>query len=141
MSKRIWNLKYVAGNPEMFSKVTHAADNPRTRADALVDAAKVSRNGWRVWVEHASTGVRIFESDVERAHSGKAEVKLSVGEETFMKSVLTEAGRATAGMRISFAHTEGRAVSGLAKKGLVLRLDDEVELTDIGAAWLAAARI
>ncbi|HDR9174476.1 TPA: hypothetical protein QDB23_001689 [Burkholderia vietnamiensis] len=95
MSKHIWNLKYVAGNPEMFSKVINAADNPRTRTVALEDAEKVAKNGWRVWVEHASTGVRIFESDVERAHSGKAEVKLSVGEEIFMKSVLAEAGRAT----------------------------------------------
>lgn len=48
MSKRIWNHKYVAGNPEMFTKVIHAADNPRTRAVALEDAEKVANNGGAV---------------------------------------------------------------------------------------------
>jgi hypothetical protein len=28
----------------------------------------VAANGWRVWVEHAVTGERIFESDVEKAY-------------------------------------------------------------------------
>ncbi|WP_432263496.1 hypothetical protein [Cupriavidus sp. TMH.W2] len=69
MSKRIWNLKYVAGNPAMFTKVRSDADNPRTRAGALADASKVAKNGWRVWVEHADTGVRIFESEAEQAHT------------------------------------------------------------------------
>lgn len=67
------------------------------------------------------------------------EVRLSLGEETFMMSVLAEAGRASAGTLISYNHTEGRAVSGLAKKGMVVRLDGEVQLTDAGAAWLATA--
>jgi len=68
MTKKIWNLKYVAGNPRMFNKVIDAADNPRTRADAMVDAEKVAQNGWRVWVEHAKNGTRIFESEEEKAH-------------------------------------------------------------------------
>ncbi|WP_316157795.1 hypothetical protein [Cupriavidus sp. BIC8F] len=72
MSKRIWNLKYVVGNPTMFTKVTSDADNPKTRADALADASKVALNGWRVWVEHAETGVRIFESEAELAHTDAA---------------------------------------------------------------------
>ncbi|KWB61673.1 hypothetical protein WL39_20550 [Burkholderia ubonensis] len=124
----------------MFTKVTNAADNPRIRADALADDARVSRNGWRFWAEHTSTGIRIFESNVARAHSGKAKVE-QFCEEIFMKSVLAEAGRAMAGMRVLFDHTEGRAVSGLAKKGLAVRLDGEVRLTDIGAAWLATATV
>ncbi|WP_434034797.1 hypothetical protein [Cupriavidus sp. a3] len=69
MSKRVWNLKYVAGNPAMFTTVRSDADNPRTRAVALIDATKVAQNGWRVWVEHVNTGVRIFESEAEQAHS------------------------------------------------------------------------
>ncbi|MDF0506622.1 hypothetical protein POK33_38370 [Burkholderia cenocepacia] len=68
MSKRIWNLKYVADNPEMFTKVICAADNPRTREVALEDAEKVAKNGWRVWVEHYRTGERIFESEREKLH-------------------------------------------------------------------------
>ena len=65
--KKIWNLKYVAGNPDMFAKVTDAAGNPRLRAVAISDANKVAPNGWRVWVEHAQTGERIFESEAETA--------------------------------------------------------------------------
>jgi hypothetical protein len=34
---------------------------------------------------------------------------------------------------------EGRAVSGLAKKGLVVRHVGEVELTALGATWLRQA--
>ncbi|WP_151072933.1 hypothetical protein [Cupriavidus oxalaticus] len=68
MSKRIWNLKYVIGNPAMFTKVTNDAGNPRSQAEALADAEKVACNGWRVWVEHTNTGVRIFESEAEQAH-------------------------------------------------------------------------
>lgn len=67
MSKKVWNLMYVAGNPELFERVTTAAENPRARAVALADAEHVARNGWRVWVEHADTGKRIFQSKEEIA--------------------------------------------------------------------------
>lgn len=30
-------------------------------------ASKVAANGWRVWVEHQQTGLRIFESEMEKA--------------------------------------------------------------------------
>ncbi|ENZ78080.1 MULTISPECIES: Lrp/AsnC family transcriptional regulator [Ralstonia] len=66
-------------------------------------------------------------------------VKLSLGEEAFMKSVLKEAGLASAGSTVSYDHTDGRAVSGLVKKGLVLRHSGEVELTKLGAEWLSQA--
>ncbi|MCK8652985.1 Lrp/AsnC family transcriptional regulator [Ralstonia insidiosa] len=66
-------------------------------------------------------------------------VKLSVGEEAFMQSVLKEAGPASAGSSVSYDHMEGRAVSGLAKKGLVVRHVGEVELTALGATWLRQA--
>lgn len=66
-------------------------------------------------------------------------VKLSFGEEAFMQSVLKEAGPASAGSTVSYDHMEGRAVSGLAKKGLVVRHVGEVELTALGAAWLSQA--
>lgn len=66
-------------------------------------------------------------------------VKLSLSEEAFMKSVLKEAGPALAGSTVSYDHTEGRAVSGLAKKGLVMRRVGDVELTALGAEWLSQA--
>lgn len=63
---------YVVGNPELFKRVTTAAGNPRARPVALVDAEHVARNGWRVWVEHADTGKRIFQSQEEIAFQQKA---------------------------------------------------------------------
>lgn len=67
MSKKIWNLMYVAGNPAMFSQVFANADNPCTRKDALEGANTIANNGggWRLWVEHNDTGERIFESPAE----------------------------------------------------------------------------
>ena len=67
--------------------------------------------------------------------------QLSFGEAAFMKAVLERTGPAQAGTLVPFDHTEGRAVSGLAKKGLVVRLNREVQVTDAGAAWLAAAAV
>lgn len=70
MSKRVWNLMYVAGNPAMFTRVISNADNPMSRADALKAAEKVAGNGggWRVWVEHHTKADRIFESQAEKNH-------------------------------------------------------------------------
>lgn len=63
-------------------------------------------------------------------------VKLSPGELAFMESALDEAGGViTKGTAISFDHTEGRAISGLEKKGMVVRFIGEVEVTTLGAAW------
>jgi len=69
-TNRVWNVKYVVGNPTMFSKVTTNANGPLRRADALKGAKRVAENGggWRVWVEHATTGERIFESIAEINH-------------------------------------------------------------------------
>lgn len=66
-TQKVWNLKYVAGNPAMFSKVTTAAGSPMKRSDALEGAQSIDANGggWRVWVEHAESGKRIFESAAE----------------------------------------------------------------------------
>lgn len=65
--------------------------------------------------------------------------KLSVGELAYMRSALEEAGGViTAGTRIQYDHTEGRAVSGLAKKGMVMLRDGETEVTPLGAAWFLA---
>lgn len=77
MAKKIWNLMFVAGNPTMFDRVISNADNPMQRQAALDGAAHITQNsckgdspppGWRVWIEHAHTGERIFESAAEIAH-------------------------------------------------------------------------
>jgi hypothetical protein len=67
-TQKCWTLKYVVGNPKMFSRVTTDDSSPGRRSEVLADAAKVAANGWRVWVEHAVTGERIFESDAEKTH-------------------------------------------------------------------------
>lgn len=75
MSKKVWNLMYVAGNPAMFSRVTSCTENPMPRADAIAGAEKIAKNGWRVWVEHHQTGRRIFESVPEQQHKASQEAK------------------------------------------------------------------
>lgn len=73
MSKKVWNLMYVVGNPAMFTRVTSNADNPMSRADALAAAETVASNGggWRVWVEHHTKAERIFESQAEKDHKAQ----------------------------------------------------------------------
>lgn len=66
-TQEVWIIKYVAGNPAMFTRVTTDAAGAIMRGDALAGAEKVAANGWRVWVEHAVSRERIFESDVEKA--------------------------------------------------------------------------
>lgn len=67
MSKRIWNLMYHCGKRVA---VTANADNPLPRAQALQGAATIAGNGWKVWVEHADTGKRIFESPAQGRDGG-----------------------------------------------------------------------
>lgn len=67
-------------------------------------------------------------------------VKLSPGERAFMDSALQEAaGSIPAGTLISVDLTEGRAVGGLERKGLLVRRPGEAEFTALGAAWLQDA--
>ena len=70
-----------------------------------------------------------------------AKVKLSQGELAFMESVVKEAEGCAlaAGSLVSYDHTEGRAVTGLEKKGLLRRHGaGEVELLALGAARIRA---
>lgn len=66
--QKSWILKYVAGNPAMFTRVLTDGSGPGRRGEVLKDAEKVASNGWRAWVEHAATGERVFESHVEKAY-------------------------------------------------------------------------
>lgn len=75
MSKKVWDLMYVAGNPAMFSRVIGNASNPMSRSEALAAAEKVAANGWRAWVQHHVRGERIFESPAEKAHQAAAAAK------------------------------------------------------------------
>lgn len=71
-------------------------------------------------------------------------IKLPPGELAFMVSALDEVGGPLAeGLRVEIAHTEGRAVSGLEKKGLLQRdrATDEAVFTSLGAAWSVVYRL
>jgi len=69
----MWNLKYVVGNPAMFTKVTSCSDNPMERRKALEAGEMLSGHGWRVWVESANDqSKRIFESEAEKKHGSAA---------------------------------------------------------------------
>lgn len=68
MTKKVWNLKFVCGNPARFSSVTSCAENPMSRAAAISGAEVIAKNGWRVWVEHHVSAERIFESAQEVEH-------------------------------------------------------------------------
>lgn len=68
-------------------------------------------------------------------------IKLSPGEIALIESVRQEMqdGPCTAGLLASYDHTEGRAVAGLEKKGLVRRFGGaEFELLALGAARINA---
>ena len=69
-TQKVWTLQYVVGNPKMFSKVTTAAGSPMKRSEALDGAQTIDNNGggWRAWVQHAKSGVRIFESAAEKQY-------------------------------------------------------------------------
>jgi len=68
-------------------------------------------------------------------------LKLSVGEQVFMMSILNEVdGEILQGTLVSYDHTEGRAAGGLEKKGLVVRHKGEVEITPLGSEWLKHQR-
>ena len=70
-------------------------------------------------------------------------IKLAPGELAFMTSAMDEvSGQLQDGMRIDGAHTEGRAVSGLQKKGLLIRdqKTGEAEITTLGASWAQVYR-
>ena len=72
-TQKLWNLMYVAGNPKIFTKVIANASNPLKRSEAVAAAEQLSKNGWRVWVEHVGTKERIYESEIE-IHYRQAEV-------------------------------------------------------------------
>lgn len=70
-----------------------------------------------------------------------ASVRLSPGESAFMESLLKEVGGfpedpIIAGISFSYESWEGRAVGGLARKGMLDRSERDVTLTEQGAQWL-----
>lgn len=67
MSKKIWSVHFVAGNPAIMKKVRTTTESPMLRSKALEAAQVIANNGWRVWVSD-DAGERIFESDTEKKY-------------------------------------------------------------------------
>lgn len=60
MSPKVWNLMYQLGTT---SRVAGDSANPQLRKSALAGARTIAENnGWKVWVEHHKTGLRIYDS-------------------------------------------------------------------------------
>lgn len=68
MSRKTWNVKFVAGNPEIFTEVRTASGSPFTRLGAKEAFEIVANHGWRAWIEHAETQERIAETDAEKEY-------------------------------------------------------------------------
>ena len=66
MNNNVWKLMFISGSATKVVK--HAEDRPLPRKVALDKAVAISRNGWRVWIEHYQTGKRLFENDAERSY-------------------------------------------------------------------------
>lgn len=64
MSKRkIWVVKLVACNPEIFSDVKIGQGSPMMRVKALEDAKIHGDKGWRSWVEHGKSEAELAFKD------------------------------------------------------------------------------
>ena len=64
-NQKVWNHKYVAGDPDLVKTVRENRNNPMRKANALEAARESEVFGWRTWVENTITGQRIFSSEQE----------------------------------------------------------------------------
>jgi hypothetical protein len=60
-----WNVKFVAGNPDIFTKVRTEPDSPMMRSKALEKISVIESHDWRGWVED-DAGNRIYETTAEK---------------------------------------------------------------------------
>ncbi|WP_018984035.1 hypothetical protein [Salinimonas chungwhensis] len=65
-TQKVWNVKFVVGNPKIYKEVKTDQQGPFRKGDAVERATVRADKGWRAWVEHTETKKRIFESDVEK---------------------------------------------------------------------------
>ncbi len=64
-TKKKWIVRFVAGNPEIFSKVLTESGSPMMRNQAMTTVAIFESRGWRGWVEDTE-GNRIYETSAEK---------------------------------------------------------------------------
>lgn len=74
MSTRMkWTVKFIAGNPEIFSAVRTVPESPMRRGQALETVSVFERRDWRGWVEDAA-GNRIYETTAEQEYQNCLQV-------------------------------------------------------------------
>ena len=66
--RKIWTLKYVVGNPEIFTQVRQSQNLTKSKA---MEGFKNLDNRWRKWVE--MDGIPVLESDAQREFRRKEE--------------------------------------------------------------------
>jgi hypothetical protein len=62
-TNKVWNLMFRHGS--MSERVISSGDNPVSRKVALEGAATITKNGWRAWVEHATTKKSCFKTQLK----------------------------------------------------------------------------
>ncbi|WP_136631138.1 hypothetical protein [Marinobacter salsuginis] len=67
-SRKKWYVRFIAGNPEIFSDVKTEPRSPMMRSEALEAIGHIDNNGWRGWVEDES-GNRIYETATEKRYT------------------------------------------------------------------------
>lgn len=56
---RVWNVCYYLGNT---GRTSSDNENPQRRRAAINAAEAMAITGWHVWVEHVTTGKRIYDN-------------------------------------------------------------------------------
>lgn len=67
MTKKVWHLKYVIGNPRIYTKITTDSGGPYLRNEAIRLCLNQICEDWRCWVEHSVTGEVIERNATEQA--------------------------------------------------------------------------
>lgn len=122
----------------LAAKVEREFDRHGTERSVLGAESTVTLAAFAAWAE---AGYDATEGAQMLLRLQAAKVKLSPGEMAFVKCVRAEMrdGPIAEGTLVPYGHTEGRAVAGLEKKGLVRRVGGgEVEWLALGAARINA---
>lgn len=66
-----YRLKFIPGNPEIFSRVSTGPEQYQTLEDAMQDFDTIDSHSWRGWIEDKD-GNRVRETEVEKRWAAKA---------------------------------------------------------------------
>lgn len=61
MSKKIWTIEFIAGNPEIFSKVRSTEAMTRKKAMETWSRMNAQNPGWRMWLIRDGANTKIVD--------------------------------------------------------------------------------